>query len=254
MRILITNDDGFGAQGIREIYEALEGLGERWLVAPVGQCSGVSHAFTIHDPLRVDTVDWVEENRGFAVHGMPVDSVKLAIRSLLPAPPDLVVSGINMGENTGVDLLYSGTVAAAIEGAMFGVPSIAISLATHDHDNNDFSVARDFGRKICEEVISRGLPPGVVLNVNVHAISRDKILGVKITSQAESRYDEEVDYRPDENGGNCYWLEYKKILTGTGNGTDIAAVKTGHISVTPIQAKFTKKDFLSILSSWKLNK
>jgi len=254
MRILITNDDGYSAPGIRAIYEALEGLGERWLVAPADQRSGVSHAFTICNPIRVDTIDWVEGNRGYAVHGMPVDAVKLAMRSLMPSFPDLVVSGINSGENTGVDLLYSGTVAAAMEGALYGIPSIAISLTTHDQENSDFSIAQEFGRKICEEVISRGLPPGVVINVNVPVLSREEILGVKITSQAESRYDEEVEFRPDENGGQSIWLDYKKVLTGTGSGTDIEAIRNGYISVSPIQAKFTNHDLLSIMNMWKLKK
>ncbi len=254
MRILITNDDGYSAPGIRAIYDALEGLGERWLVAPADERSGVSHAFTISNPLKVDAVDWVEGNRGFAVHGMPVDAVKLAIRSLLPSLPDLVVSGINSGENTGVDLLYSGTVAAAMEGALYGIPSVALSLTTKKHKFRDFSVAQEFGRKVCEEVTNRGLAPGVVINVNIPAIKREEIRGVKITSQAESRYDEEVDYHPNDNGGECYWMEYKKVLTGNGSGTDLEAVRNGYISVSPIQAKFTNTDLLSIMNTWKLSK
>jgi len=250
MHILLTNDDGYNAPGIKVLYKALEGLGELWIAAPVNEKSGVSHAFTIKDPLRVDLIEWMNDNHGYAVHGTPVDAVKLAIRSLMPEPPALVVSGINQGENTGVDLLYSGTVAAAMEGAILGIPSIAISLASKQY--SDYSTSARFARNICKEVIERGLPAGVLLNTNIPPLPEERIAGVRITHQAESRYIEGVERRDDPNGGDCYWVEYEKVLVGDGNGSDVEAIKNNYISVTPVHSRFTQFDLLPEIKSWNL--
>jgi len=251
MHILLTNDDGYQAPGIQALYNALEGLGELWIVAPESEKSGVSHAFTIRDPLRVDLIDWMNDNHGYAVHGTPVDAVKLAIRSLMPAPPALVVSGINRGENTGVDLLYSGTVAAAMEGAIIGIPSVAISLASKEY--SDYTVAARFARRICKEMLARELPSGVLLNVNIPPLPEAQIAGVRVTHQADSRYIEHVERRDDPNGGDCYWVEYKKMLIGNGKGSDIEAIKGNYISVTPVHSRFTRFDLLPVVKGWDLS-
>lgn len=251
MRILLTNDDGIDAPGIKALFEGLRDLGEVWVVAPSDERSGVSHAFSIHGPLRVDHADWVPGSRGYGVHGTPVDAVKLAIRSLMPEAPDLVVSGINRGENTGVDLLYSGTVAAAMEGAVFGVPSVAISLASKD--SGDYSVAARFAADIVVEIFRRGLPPEIMLNVNVPPLPEAQIRGVKVTHQAQSRYVEQVRRIDSPNGGECYWVEYEKILTAEGSGSDIEAIRQNYISVTPIHAKLTVTELLPQIEEWNLS-
>ncbi len=250
MHILITNDDGYQAPGIKALYEALSGLGTLWMVAPSEERSGVSHAFTIRSPLRVDLVDAIPERRGYAVHGMPVDAVKIAIRSILPEMPALVVSGINQGENSGVDLFYSGTVAAAMEGAIFGAPSIAVSLASKTHP--DFSVAAKFARSICERVLRYGLPDGMIVNVNVPPVSEPEIKGVKIASQAKSRYIENVSRKDDETGGDYFWVEYEKILLEDGAGTDYQAIRDNYVAVTPVNAKFTDYGMFKTMEDWEL--
>ena len=250
MHILITNDDGYQAPGIRALYDALEGLGTLWLVAPSEERSGVGHAFTIRDPLRVDLVEWVPDKCGYAVHGMPADAVKIAIRSIMPEPPSLVVSGINAGENSGVDLFYSGTVAAAMEGMIFGIPAIALSLASRTYE--DYTAAAKFARTITEAVIKRGLPDGVMINVNVPPLPAEKIAGVKVTRQAKSRYVEKVRRDDDQNGGDCYWVEYRKDLLEDGAGTDMQAIRDGCISVTPVHGRLTEFDMMETVEGWKL--
>ncbi len=248
MRILISNDDGYSAPGIRALYDALESLGEVWLSAPASERSGVSHSFTMRDVLRVDNVDWVAGGRGFAVHGMPVDSVKLAIRSLMDGMPDIVVSGINQGENTGVDLLYSGTVAAAMEGAILGVPSVAVSLASKRY--NDFSVAAKYAQQVVEQVLAHGIPKGNLINVNVPPLSLAEIKGVRLTKQGASRYIEQVRCEKGKNGVDCHWTEYHKELTEDGAGTDIEAIRDGYVSITPVHARMTETRMLKTLEDW----
>ncbi|MBC8465817.1 5'/3'-nucleotidase SurE [bacterium] len=250
MRILITNDDGIQAEGIKALYQSFQGLGEVWVVAPSAERSGVSHAFTIRDPLRVDFADWVKDKRGYGVDGMPVDAVKLAIRSILPGPPDLVISGINSGENTGVDLLYSGTVGAAREGAVFGIPSLAISLTSKKYP--DYSVAARFARTLAEKIFEKGVPKGIMLNVNVPAIGSEQIKGVRVTRQAESMYVETVKRKDDQKGGDCYWVEYKKILTGEYVGTDIEAIDENYISITPVHFQLTEKKLIHTIENWNV--
>jgi len=248
--ILIVNDDGINAPGIKHLYDAIADLGDVWVVAPATEKSGVSHAFTFRTPLRADHSDWVKNLQGWGVHGTPVDAVKLAVRSILPRLPDLVVSGINRGENTGVDLLYSGTVAAAMEGMIFGVPSIAISIPTDD--GADFTNATAFAHKFSKIVLERGLPQGVFLNVNVPTCSSSDLKGVRVTSQAPSKYVADVERQNDETGSDFYKMYYKKILTGEGTGTDFEAIRDNYISVTPVHAKLTASEHLPLLKDWKL--
>jgi len=248
MRILLTNDDGCQAPGLRALYDALEGLAELWVAAPVEERSGVSHGFTIRDPLRVDLIPWTPERRGFAVQGTPVDAVKLGVRSLLPAAPDLLVAGINQGENTGVDLLYSGTVAAAIESAILDVPAVAVSLASRK--SRDFAAAAAVARLVVETALEKHLAPGKMLNVNVPAIPLAEIKGIRLTRQAASRYIENVRRIDDASGGDCYWAEYYKVLTEQGQGSDVEAIREGYVSITPLQARFTELEMIPLLYEW----
>ncbi len=250
MLILLTNDDGIQAPGLRALKEALGGLGELWVVAPAVEQSGVSHGFSLRGPLLVDEVKRNGDLFGYAVGGTPVDAVKVALQALLPKPPDLVVSGINRGENTGVDLLYSGTVAGAMEAAVMGFPAMAISQVGPDYD--EFSAAADFARRICQQVVSNSLPPGVMLNVNVPPLSSSQIRGVKVTRQGSSHYEEYLERREETNGVKYYWTRWAKSLTEDSDGTDVKAVRDGYISVTPIHAQLTHSELLSVLEGWKL--
>jgi len=248
--ILIVNDDGINASGIRHLYDALTGLGDIWVVAPDKDKSGVSHACTIKRPLHVDHCDWVKDQHGWAVHGTPVDAVKLAIHSIMPTPPDLVVSGINRGENSGVDLIYSGTVAAAREGMIFGVPSIAISIRTDERI--DFTNAINFAPKIANLILERGLPQGVFLNINVPNCPQSKLKGVRITTQAPSRYIDRFERHTSGSGSKYDWVSYRKVLTGDGEGTDFEARRENFISITPVHAKLTAAEYIPYLEAWKL--
>ncbi|MFH0765704.1 MAG: 5'/3'-nucleotidase SurE [Calditrichota bacterium] len=248
MIILLTNDDGINAPGLRALFNALQGLGELWVVAPLHERSGVSHAFTPQGPLRVEESVW-DGIRVYAVEGNPADAVKIAVRSLLPEKPALVVSGINNGENTGIDLIYSGTVAGAREGAIFGIPALAMSKLSKNYP--DFSASAAFARRMSQWILERGLPPGILLNVNVPARPESQIRGVRITHQAASRYEEVVDRQSLGDGVSaCDWVDYYKILAEDGHGSDFEAVKAGFISVTPVHHRLTDFDFIPQLERW----
>lgn len=262
MLILLTNDDGVYAPGLKALKDALEDLGELWVVAPAAEQSGVSHAFSLSGPLRVEEVVWNGHRFGLAVNGTPVDAVKLAVRALLPKMPDLIVSGINRGENSGVDLFYSGTVAGAMEAALLGIPAIAISQSlrslgekvTRDpwgHKKVDYAASMFFARKVCEQVIANGLPKGTMLNVNVPLLPVDKLKGVKITRQAASYYIETLEKRRDPRGVGYLWKHWQKALLDDGDDSDVKAVDEGYVSITPIQPQLTDEKTLDNLQVWK---
>lgn len=247
--ILLTNDDGINAPGLWALCDAVRDLGEVWVVAPDQERSGVSHAFTLATPLRVEKHPRHGVENCYAISGTPVDAAKLAIRGILPERPALLVAGINRGENSGVNLLYSGTVAGAMEGAIIGIPSIAISLA--GNSEFDYTAAAAFARKVCKRVLADGLPFGTLLNVNVPNIAAD-IKGVKVTHQAESHYREEIERRTDPRGREYYWIGGANALVGDGAGSDMEAIRQGFISVTPIHARLTNPDLIPALEGWNL--
>ena len=194
-RILLSNDDGINAPGLAALYEAMKSAGDVVVVAPDSEKSAVGHAITISDPLRVWDFKKNDEFFGYAVNGTPADCVKIAYWALLKEKPDLVVSGINLGSNTGINAIYSGTVSAATEGTILGIPSFAVSLTTFK--DADFSYAAKFARKLSEDILERGLPKGTLLNVNVPPTEEQGIEGVKITRQGRSNYHEHFDKRVD---------------------------------------------------------
>ncbi len=262
MLILLTNDDGIYAPGLSALKEALEELGDIWVVAPAAEQSGVSHAFSLSGPLYVEEVVWNGHRFGIAVNGTPVDAVKLAIRALLPQVPDLVVSGINRGENSGVDLFYSGTVAGAMEAALLGIPAVAVSQSLRSLGEKvlrnpwgrkivNYEVSAYYARKVCEEVIRRGLPKGTMLNVNVPLIPMDKIRGVQITTQADSYYIEEMEERQDLRGVGYHWKHWHKALQNDGLGSDVQAVQEGYVSITPVRPRLTDNQSIEYLKGWK---
>lgn len=232
--ILVSNDDGIHSDGLAALVGVLRGIGEVVVVAPDREQSAMSHALTLHRPLRVNT-------RGpgqFAVDGTPTDCVNLAINGLLPHKPALVVSGINNGANLGDDVTYSGTVSAAMEGTLLGVPSIAMSLVgRHEFA---FDAAATFAGKLARWVLSTGLPPDTLLNVNVpQPAAGGKITGVAVTRMGKRRYSDAIVEKIDPRGKKYYWIGGAELDFEEVDGTDYFAVSQGMISVTPIHMDLT---------------
>jgi 5'-nucleotidase len=248
VRILVCNDDGIAAPGLAALAEALREVGEVTVVAPDRQQSAVGHAITMNRPLRVVAHRSEGTFFGHAVEGTPADAVKLAVKCLMDRKPDLVVSGINHGSNTAVNILYSGTVSAATEGTILGIPSIAISLTTYGEA--DFRYAGRIAARLARTVIARGLPPGVLLNVNVPALPEEEIRGMKITRQGESSWDDTFDVRRDPANREYYWLTGEMRITDTDPDTDQVAIRDGYVSVTPIRYDLTDRGMLEVLRGW----
>lgn len=250
--VLLTNDDGIDAFGLAALAAALDGLGTLAVVAPTQEQSAVGHAITVRDPVRAHA--WPYESTSgevwaLAVTGTPADCVKLACQKLLPRCPDLVVSGINQGPNTAVNVIYSGTVSAATEAAILGMPALAVSLCSWD-PHADFEAAGRYARRLAERVLADGLAPGILLNVNVPDLSYDDIRGIEITRQARARWEEEFHERRDPMDRPYYWLGGEFINLDEGPDTDLAAIDAGFVSVTPLQHDLTAYDHLAALATW----
>ncbi len=229
MKILITNDDGVHAPGLLVLKQALSPLGEVVVVAPERPRSACSHAITLHKPLRLTRVQLQDGSQAYAGNGTPADCVALGTSSDILGRPDLVVSGINLGPNLGVDMLYSGTVAAAMEAAICGLPAFAISVVSNEA--KDFAPAARFARALAEKILSEGLPDRCFLNVNVPAIPEEQIAGVAFTRQGPLRYENRIERRTDPRG-------------------DVYAVSHNVISVTPVRLDLTADDALEALGGW----
>ncbi len=190
----------------------------------------------------------------YAVTGTPVDAAKFALRGLMPRLPDLVLSGINRGENTGINLLYSGTIAGAMEGAIIGIPSIAVSIAwsKYSHKASDYLTAAAFARRLAEKVLRTGLPFGTMLNVNVPNGSANEMLGVAVVPQAESHYLETIDKRSDPRGNEYFWISGINKMVDSNSDSDMKSVREKYIAVTPIAARLTNEAFLNELRGWNL--
>ena len=248
--ILVTNDDGIYAPGIYALYQAMKAIGDARVVAPDSERSAVGHAITISDPLRVWEYERNGEFFGYAVNGTPGDCVKLGVKAILQQEPDLVVSGINQGANTAINVIYSGTVSAATEGTIMGIPSIAFSVTTFK--KTDFSVAAEFAQKLALLVLEKGLPEGTLLNVNIPPLPREEIKGVKITRQGKGRYEEYFEKRVDPMNRNYYWLAGKKLLLDSDPDVDDVAVMEQYIAITPIHFDFTNYKAMDELRKWKI--
>lgn len=249
--ILICNDDGVGAPGIAALASAMDGLGDLYIVAPIDEQSAVGHAITVRNPVRATAYPFKVPSGdvpAFAVTGTPADCVKLAVNQLLPRHPDLVVSGINRGPNTAVNVIYSGTVSAATEASILGIDAIAFSLCAWQA--NEFETAGRYARQIAERVLGRGLPPGILLNVNIPDLEYDEIRGIAPTRQARSRWEESFAERKDPFDQPYYWLSGKFVNLDKGDETDLSAIDNGFISITPIHYDLTAYEFLSQMESW----
>lgn len=247
LHILLTNDDGFRATGIQRLREALASLGKVMVVAPEREQSAAGHALTLTSPLRIN---WVDEDT-ISVDGTPTDCVLLAMRGLLERKPDLLVSGLNHGPNLGDDVTYSGTVAAAFEGTLLGLPSVAISVAAWQ--NCDFDGAAIFAPKIARLVLRNGLPNGTLLNVNVPSLPSEQIKGVRVTKLGKRLYRDAVVKKTDPRGRDYYWIGGKAPVWFPGEETDFEAVEQGMISVTPLHLDLTDYRSLGLLKSWRMS-
>lgn len=246
MRILLTNDDGIQANGLRALYHALLDAGHTvTVVAPVTEQSAVGHAITISLPLRVKAFN--ENNfQGHGVYGTPADCVKLGVTSLLPERPELVVSGINAGANVGVDILYSGTVSAATEGALLGCHSLAVSYDSFDPDA-DLSEQAGYAALLIERIAWRELPTQTVLNLNFPACAFEKSKPLKLCRHTRAMYHDWYDQRSDPRGRFYYWLDGVIPAEKLSSDTDRALLTEGHITLTPLRFDFTDPDTLQRL-------
>jgi 5'-nucleotidase len=241
-RFLLTNDDGIYARGLLALYQELSRDAECLIVAPEVEQSAVGHAITISRPLMVRKARKNGDFLGYAVLGTPADCVKIGLGELAGEPVDLVVSGINRGANVGINVLYSGTVSAATEAAILGVPSLAISLDTHDEA--DYSAAARFARKMAAFILENPLPH-VALNVNVPAVPEEEIRGVVVARQGGARLMESFDKRVDPRENIYYWLAGETELPlQEQDDTDASALKRGMITITPIHYDLTRHDLL----------
>jgi 5'-nucleotidase len=250
--ILVSNDDGITSRGIKTLVEVMCELGEVIVVAPDSPQSGMGHAITVGNTLRLDRTTIFEGLDAYECSGTPADCVKLAKHYVLKDnSPDLVVSGINHGSNSSISVLYSGTMSAAIEAAIEGLPAIGFSLCDYSLQA-DFSHTREYVKKIAQQVLESGLPQGVALNVNIPAKSAEKIKGIKICRQAHASWQEVFDQRKDPNGRRYFWMAGNFINYDKGEDTDEWALANNYISVVPCMYDLTAHHALSTLNQWNL--
>jgi 5'-nucleotidase len=252
--ILVTNDDGIDAGGMKELIKIAREFGDVVVISTEVPMSGMSHAITIKVPLRVKLVKEGPGYKKFLTNGTPVDGVKLAFNSLLERKPDLVLSGINHGSNSSSSILYSGTMAAAMEGAINHIPSIGFSLLDYDPDA-DFIPSGKVAREVIQMVMNKGLPDGICLNVNIPSVPSEEIKGIRMCSQANGFWKEEFEKRTDPGGREYYWLTgffHNREPEGGGTGTDEWALEHHYVSVVPINTDMTAYSMLKKMKSWEL--
>jgi len=245
--ILVTNDDGITAPGIRALIEVMNELGDVYVVAPDSPQSGMGHAITLDSTLHIEKLTKNEEGQTeYSCSGTPADCVKLAVNEILERKPDLCVSGINHGANSAINVIYSGTMSAAIEAWIEGIPSIGFSSLDHSW-NADFEPLKQYVRTIAKNVLENGLPDGVVLNVN---FPKDGIKGIKVCRQAKANWIEEFDKRISPQGKEYYWLTGEFVNLDKGQDTDLYALETGFATVVPVQFDLTAHHFIQNLNTW----
>jgi len=251
--ILVTNDDGITAPGIRTLIEIMNSLGDVVVVAPDSPQSGMGHAITVNSTLFVEKVK-VDNGKQmeYSCSGTPADCVKLAVNQILKRKPDLCVSGINHGSNSSINVIYSGTMSAAIEAGIEGIPAIGFSLLDYSWNAN-FEATKLYIKSIAENVLKEGLPRDVVLNVNIPNLSKQELKGIKICRQARALWEEEFDKRTNPQGREYYWLTGKFVNLDHGEDTDEWALKNDYISVVPVQFDLTAHHCIQTLNTWSFN-
>jgi 5'-nucleotidase len=250
MKILLTNDDGYNAPGILSLYETLKLHHKVILIAPDREKSAVGHGITLNEPMRIDTINLNNGNEVYAVTGTPADCIKLGLFELCTTPPDLVISGINPGSNTGVNINYSGTIAAAREAAFNGILSIAVSIYRKENII-DFQGVSQFVAQLVNKIHDYGLPLGTFLNINAPNIPIDEVRGIKITRQASNNVSKNFEKRIDPRNRSYFWYDNLDQVDGKAD-TDVKALSQNYISMTPIQCDITDYKTLEKLGSRKL--
>jgi len=251
--ILVTNDDGITAPGLRALIAVMAEIGDVLVVAPDKPQSAMGHAITMNSMLYLNKVS--EENAQITEYncsGTPVDCVKMAISEILHRKPDLCVSGVNHGSNSSINVIYSGTMSAAVEAGIEGIPAIGFSLLDYDW-NADFEQIKSFIRKITLETLEKGLPVGTILNVNFPKLKEKEIKGIKVCRQAKAFWMEKFDKRQTPQGKDYYWLTGEFINQDKGEDTDEWALENGYISVVPVQFDMTAHHAIQQLNTWNLN-
>ena len=251
--ILVTNDDGINAPGIRFLIDIMNDFGDVVVVAPDSPQSGMGHAITINNTIYCEpiVINKNEPQSEYSCSGTPADCVKIAVNEILKRKPDLCVSGINHGSNSSINVIYSGTMSAAVEAGTKGIPAIGFSLLDYSLDA-DFTHSREFVKRITLECLNNGVPKGVVLNVNIPKISNTKLKGIKICRQANGVWEEKFDKRTNPLGREYYWLSGKFVNNDQGEDTDEWALENGYVSITPTQYDLTAHQAIKNISNWKL--
>ena len=252
MKILVTNDDGIYSSGISALVDALKEIAEVIVVAPSEEQSAVGHGITMKYPLRVTKYFKNGNFFGYAVEGTPADCVKMGIRNIMGESPDLVISGINHGSNTAINIIYSGTVSAAREASIMDVPAIAISITSHDA--KDFRYAGKIAKMLALKVKEHELPNGTLLNVNVPNVPEEEIAGILVTEQSKAKWDDIYEKRTDPFGKDYYWLTGKLVEVENEKQSDQLAIKNKFVSVTPIHFDLTDYETFEKMKSWNIEK
>jgi 5'-nucleotidase len=247
--ILVTNDDGINAPGIRALIEVVKSMGEVVVVAPDKPQSGMGHAITLNNTLRVNKIKDEPNYKEFSSSGTPVDCVKLAVKKILHRQPDLLVSGINHGYNSSINVIYSGTMSAAIEGALENIPSIGFSLGNYSIEA-DFRAASIISETVIREALKHKMPEKICLNVNIPPIAFEEINGIKICRQSDANWDENFDERVDPNGNKYYWLTGVFKNYDNGEDTDLWALSNNYVSIVPVQYDLTSYKAMDNIRSW----
>ncbi|MCP9470027.1 MAG: 5'/3'-nucleotidase SurE [Nitrospira sp.] len=245
MRILVTNDDGIQSAGLMALAEAMAKLGEVWIVAPDRERTAVAHAVTLHKPLRVHPLG----KRTYSVSGTPVDCVNLAVLKIMPEPPRLVVSGINRGVNLGDDVLYSGTVSAAVEGTILGVASMAVS--QEGRDRFRFEVGAYFSARVARLILEKGVPEETLLNLNIPDRPLRSIAGVRVTALSRRRFDNPIIEKVDPHGRTYYWIAGTRLSWSRSKDSDHEAIAEGAVSLTPLRLDTTNYGVLDRFRTWE---
>lgn len=250
MKILISNDDGIYAEGLYQLAKRMAGLGKVAVVAPDKEQSAIGHAITMHQPLRCRKIKLRDlDIDAWWVSGTPADCIKLGVETLLKDRPDLILSGINNGENLGTDIIYSGTVSAAIEGSIFNIPSMAVSYATHGEA--DFAAAAEAAVKIIRQLLDKAIEHKTLLNINIPEIkSISELKGVKLAKLGVKKYRNNFEERKDPRGNSYYWLAGELVEDEIGEDTDIYAIRNGYASITPLHVDFTCFEDIARLKGW----
>ena len=246
MRILISNDDGVHSEGIIVLANELKKIAKVVVVAPDRERSAAGHSLTLQHPLRIEKI----RKNFYSVDGTPTDSVILGVNEILKKKPDIVISGINKGANLGDDITYSGTVAAAIEGTLLGIPSFAVSLTSNM--NFEFETAAHFATKVAESIMRYGLPDETLLNVNVPNLPLDQINGTMITHQGKRVYDNSIIKKKDPRGKDYFWMGGESIGFEKERWTDFDAIEQDCVSITPIKLDLTNYDVIDELKGWEI--